>query len=314
MSKKLKAQIIRILRSSVNHQIGGKDPVSALTDKLHQDGERSRKAVMTCLQQMADAGTLRLRRSNGLIVSIQLTSEDGRIDWTEASQEAKREYKFATDSTGNPVPAHLPDHLCGPVIYSRKEKPLKYVKGSPLHETLTTCMKALRQGAVGGVGQTDVRSTLVEHVHDMSYDQARIFHSELLQLGAVVDGDGTYVLRDDDVVTADEVRGLRKRQAKDRAAPTPRRTQTEPAEVPAQQDVAANEVEQLLGLVAKLEGEIAALTEAVGKLDSALVSEKKRSEALTDEGDALRREIKQLRAGRTGNKQVAAALKRHGLS
>lgn len=314
MSKKLKAQIIRILRSSGSHQIGGKDPVSALTDKLQMDGGQSRRTVVTCLKQMEEAGTLRLQRSSGRITSIQLVSEDGRIDWTEASPEAKREHRFATDSTGNPVPAHLPDHLCGPVIYSRKENPLEYVMGSPLHETLTLCMKALRQGAVDGVGQSDVRSTLVKYVRNMSYDQAKMFHSELLRLAAVVDEGDAYILRDDDVVTAHEVSELRKKQADGRAAPKPRRTQAEPAEASTQQDVAADEVEQLLGLVAKLEGQIAALTEAVGKLDAALVTEKKRSETLTKKCDVLEHENKQLRVGRTGNKQVAAVLKRHGLS
>ena len=88
-----------------------------------------------------------------------------------------------------------------------------YKKGEkPLHETLTMCLRVLREHAIEDIGE-DPRTTLVRSIDGLSQGAARMFVNELVGLRRITVADGGYYVDDTNAVIPSEISAARSKSA-----------------------------------------------------------------------------------------------------
>lgn len=301
---------------SVKGRVGGRNPISALCNATGNHTREGKAIVEMVVSDLAREGKISVKkRRNGMIDEIIHRSARKHVDFTELSDQAKRERTFAKG-----VPAHLPDAWCTPVQVSympgkeptsEEQSPepessaLRYIEGASYADNLTTCLTALRQAADqnGWAEATSVRGVLllVEGVTDSRASRAMDHLQGMGLYNTAATGFQTWsytVDMETDRVTPEMVKEYRQRSRKAKA------TTNQPAEAndstvqvvdSTSAEVKHDDVAALLEVVESLENRAQTTLEELREAQAALEAVNKQRDRLSAELNEARKEISRLR-------------------
>lgn len=318
-------------------RIGGHNPMGSLKGLVETRSQSDHDRVERAVEQLEEEGKACVKRDDmGKIMEIIRVDPKPKryADRTERSPQQKREDMFAKG-----VPAYLPDDKCTPVVTTRingvpptsseattpqSSPTLAYVEDAPYHETLTTCLMALRQMAdEQGIGtEVSVRSVMML-IDNMTASRASRALDHLRGMGLYATQmtgfqASTYTVDTElEAVTAEMVTEYRRsRKAASDA------DNGQPTDSTAQAVSESIEVE-LANVIEALESQVRTLQDAVVGLDAKLSTEttarqsaEQQVERLQGEKIELQQQVEslqqQLNRPAVHDPRIAAILARHG--